>query len=281
MAEQTPPGELTEEQRREVFREELRATARHGRRALRPVIPPKFVWGVAATFIVLGLGGVVFEHFYGYIGQPSKSTTAVASTLTTTTFTLTTQPQTTAAFMGLREIASAAAPNFTLEDQSGRAWTLSDQRGHEVLVTFYDANCSDICPVLGAELRQALSLLSARGISVDVAIVNSDPRDLAYDPAPASLTVPGLSGRSNVRFLTGTLRQLNAVWTHYGVSVNVNASNDVVHNDVLYFVDPGGHLRALATPFANESPSATFTLSTSDVSRFAQGIAAEAGSLAR
>ncbi len=281
MTDETPAGELSEEQRRAVFRQELAGPTRNGRRVIRPVIPPKFVWGVAAAFVVLGLGGVVFEHFYGYIGQPSTSTTAVASTPTTTTFTLTTQPPTTAAFMGLRDIGSAPAPAISLEDQSGRSWTLASQRGHVVLVAFLNADCSDICPVLGAEIRQALSQLASAHVRVDVAVVNTDPRDVAVLSAPAALTVPALGGRPDVQFLTGPLRELNAVWVRYGVSVSVNAAHQVVHNDVLYFVDPGGRLRALATPFANESASARFTLSSTDERRFAQGIATEASSLAR
>ncbi|MFI5036428.1 MAG: SCO family protein [Acidimicrobiales bacterium] len=281
MTNEIPPGELTEEQRLAVFRDELAATTRHGRRAFRPKVPPRFVIGVAATFAVLGVGGAVLEHFVGHTGTPSAPTTTLAPA-TTTTLGGSPLPTSTAAFIGLREIGVAAAPPLALTDQSGRPWRLSHARGRVVLVTFYAKNCHDICPVLGTELREALALLDTRGIAVDVAIVNTDPRDVGYAANPAALYVPGLAGRAGVTFLTGSLRQLNAAWTRFGVSVQVGAApTEIAHNDVLYFVDPRGRLRALAVPFGNESRRAVFTLPAREELRFAQGIASEAGSLAR
>lgn len=282
MAHETPPGEPTEEQRLAAFREELSAPTRDGRRALRPTIPPAFVWGVVATFVILGLGGAVFEHFYGNVGQPSAPTTTVATSLTTTSLSSTTLPTTTSAFIGLREIASAPAPAIALLDQSGHRWTLTGQRGRVVLVTFYDTKCADVCPVLGTEIREALEILARSRVPVDVAVVNTNPHVLADTTSPAALVVPGLLGRPDVQFLTGMLRQLNSVWSSYGVSVTVGAKPDeIAHNNVLYFVDPRGRLRALATPFANESRAAIFTLPRADEQRFAQGVATEASSLSR
>ena len=281
MTHDSSSDELSEEQRRTVFREELAATSTGGRRSLSPRIPPRFVWGVAAAFALLGLGGAVLDHYLGNGGSPTAPTTG-APRSTTTTPTITTLPRSTAAFIGLRDIASARAPALSLTDQSGHAWRLASEQGRVVLVTFYDVNCTDICPVLGRELRDALALLHARGVTVDVAIVNTNPRDVARRPAPAALSTPGLSRRPDVQFLTGPLSQLNAVWSSYGISVRVGAkANEIAHNNVLYFIDPRGRLRALATPFANESRRAVFTLSTADIERFAQGVAAEAGSLAR
>jgi cytochrome oxidase Cu insertion factor (SCO1/SenC/PrrC family) len=281
MTNENPPGELSEEQRRAVFREELAQTTAHGGRALRPKVPPRFVLGVAAAFISLGLGGAVLEHFYGGGGSAPQPTTTLASTSTTTT-SASSRTAEIAAFIGLKGIASAQAPPVVLRDQSGRAWRLSQEQGRVVLLTFYAKDCRDICPVLGAELREALDLLHVSGVSADVAIINTDPHDLAFSPNPAALSVPGLAGRTNVQFLTGTLNQLNSAWANYGVVVRVGAqSGQIAHNNVLYFIDPRGRLRALAIPFGHEDSAANFSLSASNVRRFAQGIATEASSLAR
>jgi len=281
MTNETPPGELTEEDRLAAYRRELAATSRHGGRAFRPKIPPRSVLVVAAVFVVLGLGGTVLEHYVGGAGAPSTTSTAGTS-LTTTSLAGPNLNTSTRAFIGLKEIASAVAPSLGLRDQAGRPWRLANAKGRVTLLTFYSKNCSDICPVLGSELRQALATLAQRKIRADVAIVNTDPLDLASTLNPAALEVPGLVGRPDVQFLNGTLAQLNAAWVKYGVSIRVGSkTGEITHNNVLYFIDPRGRLRALALPFAHESRAAVFTLSAANVRRFAQGVATEAGSLAR
>jgi cytochrome oxidase Cu insertion factor (SCO1/SenC/PrrC family) len=185
------------------------------------------------------------------------------------------------AYIGLKEIASAVAPAIALVDQTGRVWDLSGQRGHIVLVTFFSKGCSDICPVLGTEIRMALADLAGSPARVDVAIVNTDPRDLSRSADPAALAVPGLAGRANVQFLTGSLRSLNSVWTSYGVRIRVGETRaQIQHNDVLYFVDARGRLRALASPFARPGSSPA-SLSRGQEQRFARGLADEASSLVR
>jgi cytochrome oxidase Cu insertion factor (SCO1/SenC/PrrC family) len=74
-------------------------------------------------------------------------------------------------------------------------------------------------------------------------------------------------------FLTGTLKELDSVWTAYGVKIKVGAlANEIAHNNVIYFVGTKGQLIAQATPFAKVTPTGTYALSTSDEKRFASGI---------
>jgi cytochrome oxidase Cu insertion factor (SCO1/SenC/PrrC family) len=280
MTNETPGGELSEEQRLAAYRKELRETSRHGGRAMRPTMPPRSVLVVAAVIVVLGLGGTVLEHYFG--GAASTSTTTTSARPATTTTSGSQLTASTRAFIGLKEIASAKAPALVLRDQSGRTWRLSDFRGHLVIVTFYAKDCRDICPVLGAELRDTLDQLETQGIQPVVAIVNTDPHDVGLVADPAALREPGLDTIANVFFLTGSLEQLNATWVDYGVTVRVGSSpSEVTHNNVLYFVDARGRLRALAVPFGHESRAAVYSLSAANEDRFAQGIATEAGSLAR
>jgi cytochrome oxidase Cu insertion factor (SCO1/SenC/PrrC family) len=281
MAHETPPGELTEEQRRQAFRAELAASSSSGGQSRRPTIPAKAVWLVIATFAVLGLGGAVLEHFVGNLGGVSVVSTTLPLSAPTTT-----RPLPPAVlnmeYIGLKQIGTQTAPPVTLLDQSGLPWRLADARGRILLIAFFDQDCQDICPVLGAELRDALALLAAQKVNVDVAIVNADPQESAYRADPAALSTPGLANRSNVQFLTGPLRALDSVWTEYGISVKVGARfGEVSHNDVLYFVDARGYLRALARPFAQQINATTYALSPSDIERFARGVATEAVSLSR
>src|SRR5579872_4155692 len=114
MANVTPPGEPTEEQRQAAFRDELAASSRHGGRAMRWTVPPRAVLFVAATFLVLGVGGTVLEHFVGGASKAPGATPRSSATTTTAP-----DPTTRAAldaYIGLKEIASARAPAINLVD---------------------------------------------------------------------------------------------------------------------------------------------------------------------
>lgn len=239
------------------------------------------MWMVA-VFAVLGLGGAVVEHYFGSIGLPTTPTTVFKLSPTPKTPTGGQISASLPALMGLKYIANAQAPGFTLLTQTGRKWSLRDARGKAVVLTFENSTCNDICPVLGAEIKEAQRRLAAKSSRVVFVIVNTDPQHVAVTPAPAVLAIPGLDTTPNVYFLTSKLAQLNVVWTNYGVSVRVGArANQVMHNDVMYFIGPKGQLSAQATPFANESTRGVFSLSPSDIARFAQGIANTAGSLVK
>lgn len=251
-------------------------------RAGRTPIPPKFILWMVAVFAVLGLGGAVMEHYFGTIGLPTTPTTVFKLSPTPKTPTGGQISASLPALMGLKYIANAEAPGFTLLTQTGVRWDLRDARGKAVVLTFENSTCNDICPVLGAEIKQAQQRLGAKSSRVVFVIINTDPRHVAVAPAPAVLVVPGLDALHNVYFLTSKLTRLNAVWTNYGVSVRVGArTNQVMHNDIMYFIGPKGQLSAQTTPFANENTRGIFSLSPSDIGRFAQGIANTAGSLVK
>jgi protein SCO1 len=247
----------------------------------RASLPPAFFKWAVAVIVVLGGGGALLERVMSGATPPVSRTTLPVPSVSAP---VTQNPLTSSltSLLGLKVLGPTAAPALELTTQSGAPWRLADQRGHVVLVTFYDASCRDICPVLGAEIRGALTDLGTTSAAVRVAIVNTDPGATTASKHVAALDVPGLSGRSNVWFLTGSLNQLNDVWTNYGVAINVGAkASQIAHNNVLYFVDPRGRLRALAVPFANENASGSYSLGAAEIARFARGLANVAGSLIR
>lgn len=247
----------------------------------RASLPPAFFKWAVAVVVILGGGGALLERAMSGATPRVKHTTSPTSSVSAPV----SQSPLTSSFqslLGLKSLGPTPAPALELTAQNGSPWRLADQRGHVVLVTFYDASCDDICPVLGAEIRGALADLGAKSASVRVAIVNTDPRPTTPSRNVAALAMPGLSGRSNVTFLTGSLNQLNTVWTNFGVAINVGAkASQIAHNNVLYFVDPRGRLHSLAIPFANESHTGRYSLSPAVIARFSKGLANVASSLNR
>ncbi len=249
-------------------------------------IPRKVVIWIAAGFVVLALGGIGAEHLIGNAGVASvvtSPTTTLAGTGATsppsdpTAPAITTAPK---ALLGLSRLPGRPAPALALSDQHGTSWNLTRDRGKVVVVTFFDAACDDICPVLSSEIDQADQALGPRRADVEFVVVNTDPMETTLTPTTPSLTTTGLAQLPNVTLLSGPLSDLNRVWKSYGVTVAVDRTTRLVtHSEVMDFIDPGGHLRWSATPFANENSLGIYSLPPAVVTAFANGVAQSATNL--
>ena len=279
-----PPG-LTPEERAAAFSAGAAPLDRSAAlRAGRTPVPRKVIVGLAVAFAVIGLGGVVAEHYWGNIGvPPTVTTTTVSPTAAPPAPVAPLAPQIGApldAFLGLHQLGTAPAPEIQLQEPSGALWSLQAQTGKVVVLTFFSTGCNDICQVLSLELKDAAGLLGPASADVEFAVVNTDPDNTAVVASPPALTVNGLQTDPSIHFLTGNLRQLNTTWINYGVTVTVGSSTaQESHNDILYFIDPQGRLRSSALPFANEDARGDYVLPQADIQRFALGIARTATSL--
>ena len=247
-----------------------------------PKVPANFIWWILGAVLVLTLGGLIAEHVLSATGLNPTSTTA-----TTAPNPVRVSPRDTPTpaavnrslsaalpqFMGLITPSPRPADGFSLIDQKGQPVTVPPNPPRVVVLTFFDAPCNDICPVLAAELKQADIDLGAQASNVEFVSVNADPNALAASAAdPAGAT--GLAALPNWHFVTGPLATLNTVWKAYDVSISVNAKTGLeAHSDVMDFIDPGGFLRYRASPFADESSNGTYSLSAAAEARWGQGIA--------
>ena len=126
-------------------------------RAGRTPISPKFILWTIVAFAVLGLGGELLQHFDGNLGLPTSATIPFTDKTTTTVPDKTQSTVPMSAFLGRRDIGTAAAPGFTLQDQTGHQWSLANAKGKVVVLAFYDTSCNDICPCLEPKLRRPMT----------------------------------------------------------------------------------------------------------------------------
>lgn len=164
------------------------------------------------------------------------------------------------AFLALAAIAGIAfyryqanrpnlAPDFTLTDQAGRRFALSEQRGRAVALFFGYGHCPDICPTTLAALARARASLGSRAVDVEIAFVTVDPeRD-----TPAVLGKYVALFDPSIVALTGTPAQLDPVYKAYFVyhekqkpdgSANGYA---VSHSAAIYMIDRSGRLRTVGS----------------------------------
>ena len=257
-------------------------------------IPRRFVLWVIIAFAVLGLGGIVAEKLIGNAGVGALGATPITTlagtggpaTTTATAPVTPTAPDTPpvnaspSAVIGLTHLTGRPAPAISLQDQNGRSWTLADAAGKVVVLTFFNAECNDICPVLAQEILQADRLLGSRRADVDFVVVNSDPLETSLAPSPPAITRTGLTRQPNITFLNGPLAGLDQVWKQYGVTIAVDNTDRVIsHNDVMDFIGPHGQLELGASPFADESTLGIYSLQPATIHAFAHGVANSASGL--
>jgi cytochrome oxidase Cu insertion factor (SCO1/SenC/PrrC family) len=264
-------------------------------------IPRTVIVVLVIAVTVLGLGGVALDHFFpGPVGISTTTTlapnyppplqTAPAGAQLATgaggqsrTGNLPVAPQLPAsapALMDLQPLNAARAPGFSLTDQHGRVVSLATFRGKVVVLSFFDAACDDICPVLERELSQADLDLGRDSSRVAMLTVNTDPLALSAAAARPAEVVARAPSTVAWYFLTGALTRLDAVWSSYGIAIDVQRDSGLVsHNDFLYFIDPSGRLRFRATPFADENTSGVSSLPVGTEATWAAGIAAQAKAL--
>jgi cytochrome oxidase Cu insertion factor (SCO1/SenC/PrrC family) len=251
------------------------------------------VIGIAlVSMLTLGLGGIVLDHFF-----PGTATTSTSSS-TTTTSTLPaflvpgpasgSSPASSTgqlggkldAMMSLTRLTHQRAPSFTLLSEPNTASSLSSFRNKVVVLSFFDASCDDICPIVARELAGADRVLGKDAPRVEFLTVNTDPLAVTANTETRAETSTVLKGVHNWQFLTGPLSTLNRVWSAYGVSITVTRPSEVIsHTDVLYFIDPKGYLAMRASPFANESRAGVYSLDAGSIASWAVGIARQARSL--
>jgi protein SCO1/2 len=136
------------------------------------------------------------------------------------------------------------APDFTLRDDVGAAWTLSQHHGKAIVLTFGFTHCADTCPATLAKLVR-LAATSAASQNVEIAFVTVDP---ARDSARAMHRFVGrFSNRSapSVVGLTGTPQQIDRVKAAYHIWSAPLPHGEIAHTAAIYFIDPAGRIQAV------------------------------------
>ncbi len=237
-----------------------------------PRVPRRVLYLGAAVICVLGIGGSVVDSL---VATPSKPGTTATPNVTIA------PPRPAhaglAAFLGLTALSPKPAPAFALVDQDAGTVTNASVRNKVVVLSFFDARCTGICPIIESELRTAAGALGADAQKVLFLTVNTSPYDTSLSDAAKVATAAGMH-RFDWHFLTAPLTTLDRVWSSYGVSVEVATNTGrTAYTQVLYLIDPSGRLRYKMTPFANQARSTgSDSLPSAEAARYGRGIAAYA-----
>jgi cytochrome oxidase Cu insertion factor (SCO1/SenC/PrrC family) len=134
-------------------------------------------------------------------------------------------------------LGGVAAPDFTLTNQFGQRISLSAFRGKVVILAFTDSQCTTVCPLTTQSMLAAKDLLGKAGDQVQLLGIDANPAATKISDVMAYSRSHGMVNQWD--FLTGTLPELKAVWTHYGIYVQV-VRDQVDHTPALYIIDTRG-----------------------------------------
>jgi protein SCO1/2 len=139
------------------------------------------------------------------------------------------------------------APDFTLSDQNGHAFTLSRHHGRPVVLFFGYTHCPDVCPTILANLNRARKVVGPQGADVVVALITVDPQ---RDNAATLGQFVAVFDRSFLG-LTGNAAQLAPVYRAYHVRLAKQAENAggylVSHTAFVYYIGRDGRIRGFGT----------------------------------
>jgi protein SCO1 len=149
------------------------------------------------------------------------------------------------AFKG--QARGGAAPDFTLTDQSGQPFRLSDQKDKVVLLYFGYTYCPDVCPTSLSDFKRVDQILGADADRVRVVFVTVDPE---RDSPPRLKQYLAIFGpQSAFVGLSGTTEQMAPVYKAYNIThEKVPSKADprdyfVNHSAATFLIDRAGQWR--------------------------------------
>jgi protein SCO1 len=147
-------------------------------------------------------------------------------------------PPSRSAFDGPTLPANLRAANFSLRDQTGRLVSLSQYRGHVVILTFIHSLCHDTCPFMVEQIKGALNDLPGNGRGIPAIGVSVAPAEDTVKNRDRFLAKHQMTGR--IAFVNGPLAAMRKVWKAYAIAP---VTPKVDHSTFVMLIDKRGYER--------------------------------------
>jgi peroxiredoxin len=138
------------------------------------------------------------------------------------------------------------APDFHLRDQFRRMVSLSQMRGHPVVLTLMQSTCTQLCPGVADSIRRAVQEIGPAGKKVGIIALSADPEHDTPATIRTFSRVHGLLNRWH--YLTAGRATLTPIWNAYHVWVapaKAPASIRQAHTSATFLIDGAGRERSL------------------------------------
>jgi protein SCO1 len=133
-------------------------------------------------------------------------------------------------------------PQIDLRDDEGRRVRSSDLEGKAVAVTFLDVQCTEACPIIAAQVGQALRALGDERSSVEAIAISVDPvRDTS---AGIDAFLRRHRAKGFMRYLDGTVAELRPLWRSFAVAASHDTGSSNMHSAPVRVYDGEGRWRS-------------------------------------
>lgn len=143
-------------------------------------------------------------------------------------------------FRGSRPPDGLSLPSFQLRDQDGREVSSEDLRGKAVAVTFLDSECTEACPIIAAQMGQAVRTLGDG--KVEAVAITVDP--VGDTPKRVDTFLRRFRAQRELRYLDGSLAELRPVWKAFAVLPAVDSGSSNIHSAPVRIYDKEGRWRS-------------------------------------
>jgi len=135
---------------------------------------------------------------------------------------------------------------FRLHDQFGRSVTPGQFHGRPIVITFMEAHCQELCPIVAEKLRRTISALGPAGRRIVLLAISTAPESDTVSAVRRFSQAHGMFHRWH--YLTGSRQRLQPVWRAYAVYAGpANAPPAIrdMHTSVTYLIDTSGREQVL------------------------------------
>jgi protein SCO1 len=145
-------------------------------------------------------------------------------------------------FRGGRPPEGIVMPSFELRDSSGETVNSAGLRGKAVAVTFLDSQCTEACPIIAAQIGQAIRTLGGDRGGVEAIAITVDP---VGDTRPRiERFLRRYRAAGELRYLDGSPAELRPVWKAFAVLPSADSGNSNIHSAPVRIYDGAGRWRS-------------------------------------
>lgn len=157
-------------------------------------------------------------------------------------------------FRGSRPPEGLALPAFELRDDQGRLVRSAKLRGKAVAVTFLDTECTEACPIIAAQMSQAIKALGDDRNGVEALAITVDP--LGDTPERIDRFLARYRATGAMRYLDGSVAELRPVWRDFQVASSLDSGDSNLHSAPVRVYDGDGRWRSTLHAGVDLTPAA-------------------------
>ena len=126
-------------------------------------------------------------------------------------------------------------------------------RGKVAAVTFLDSQCTDACPIVAAQIGDAMRSLGGDRSDVVAVAFSVDP--VNDTPARIRSFLARFRAQDELRYVDAPVARLRPVWTAFQIQPSVDTGNSNLHSVAVRVYDADGRWRSTLHPGVDLTPA--------------------------